>query len=44
MRYTDFRDGIQGELRRHLAGLTWTELKTRLHLPYAPLPHLDSPA
>lgn len=34
MRYTEFRDLIQSELRRHPAGLTWVELKTRLRLPY----------
>jgi len=34
MRYTEFRDLIQAELRQHPDGLTWLELKTRLNLPY----------
>jgi hypothetical protein len=34
MRYTEFRDQIQAELRQHPDGLTWVELKTRLILPY----------
>ena len=34
MRYVDFRDVIEKELRRSPAGLTWTELKQRLDLPY----------
>ena len=34
MRYVDFRDSIQKELRRNPAGLTWKELKERLDLPY----------
>jgi hypothetical protein len=34
MRYVDFRDAIEKELRRHRRGLTWRELKERLDLPY----------
>ena len=34
MRYVDFRDMIQEELRQNPAGLTWAELKERLDLPY----------
>jgi hypothetical protein len=34
MRYVDFRDIIQEELRKNPAGLTWAELKERLDLPY----------
>jgi hypothetical protein len=34
MRYTEFRDTIDGELRRTPAGLTWAELRDRLGLPY----------
>jgi hypothetical protein len=34
MRYVDFRDMIQEELRRNPAGLTWAELRERLDLPY----------
>ena len=34
MRYVDYRDSIRRELRRREAGLTWGELKSRLHLPY----------
>jgi hypothetical protein len=34
MRYQDFRDGIQEELRQNPAGLTWAELRERLDLPY----------
>jgi len=34
MRYIEFRDAIQAELRRTPAGLTWAELKARLKLPY----------
>ena len=34
MRYTDFRDSIRGELRRHAAGRTWARLRQRLDLPY----------
>ena len=34
MRYVDFRDTIQAELQRNRAGLTWSELKQRLDLPY----------
>src|SRR5579871_2052705 len=35
MRYVEFRDAIQGELRRSPAGLTWAALKSRLRLPYS---------
>jgi hypothetical protein len=34
MRYVDFRDIIQRELRKNPAGLTWAELRERLYLPY----------
>ncbi len=34
MRYTDFRDTIARELRRTARGLTWSQLKTRLRLPF----------
>jgi hypothetical protein len=34
MRYVDFRDIIQKELRKNPAGLTWAELRERLDLPY----------
>ncbi|HLX59739.1 MAG TPA: hypothetical protein VKX17_00525 [Planctomycetota bacterium] len=34
MRYAEFRNEIQTELRRNPAGLTWAELKTRRNLPY----------
>jgi hypothetical protein len=34
MRYIDFRDAVRTELRRHTAGLTWTQLRERRHLPY----------
>jgi hypothetical protein len=34
VRYIDFRDVIEQELRRNPAGLTWTDLKRRLDLPY----------
>jgi len=34
MRYQDFRDAIRNELRRTRAGLTWTQLRDRLKLPY----------
>ena len=33
MRYAEYRGAIESELRRHSAGLTWAELKTRLGLP-----------
>jgi hypothetical protein len=35
MRYVEFKNAIQGELRRAPAGLTWADLKQRLRLPYA---------
>ncbi len=34
MRYIEFRDKIKNELHGNPAGLTWTELKQRLNLPY----------
>lgn len=34
MRYQDFRDCIQDELRENPDGLTWAELRDRLDLPY----------
>jgi len=34
MRYVEFRDSIQHELRRNVAGLTWAQLRERLGLPY----------
>jgi hypothetical protein len=34
MKYTDYRDSVRTELRRHPAGLTWAELQERLALPY----------
>ena len=34
MRYVDFRDSIEKELKRNPEGLTWPELKKRLKLPY----------
>jgi hypothetical protein len=34
MRYVEFRDAINSELRRVPAGLTWADLKKRLKLPY----------
>lgn len=34
MRYVDFRDSIQTELRRNPEGLTWPQLRDRLSLPY----------
>jgi hypothetical protein len=34
MRYVEFRDAILSELRRSRSGLTWTELRERLDLPY----------
>lgn len=34
MRYTEFRDCIQEELRRSPSGLTWNQLRERLDLPY----------
>ena len=35
MRYVDFRDTIEAELRRHPDGLTWMQLKEKLKLPYS---------
>ena len=34
MRYIEFRDSIEAELRKHSKGLTWKQLKARLELPY----------
>ena len=34
MLYDDFRDSIRAELRRCPTGLTWSELRRRLDLPY----------
>lgn len=34
MRYVDFRDAIAREIGRTGRGLTWSELRTRLRLPY----------
>ena len=34
MRYVEFRDVIHKELIENPEGLTWTELKGRLGLPY----------
>ncbi|HSH95187.1 MAG TPA: hypothetical protein VK968_13630 [Roseimicrobium sp.] len=34
MRYEQFRNSIRDELRRVPAGLTWSQLKERLDLPY----------
>jgi hypothetical protein len=35
MRYTEFRDSIREELKRHSNGMTWAALQQRLNLPYA---------
>ena len=35
MRYAEFKHAIERELRRHPEGLTWSQLKSRLRLPYA---------
>ncbi len=34
MKYTEFRNVILEELRIHVDGFTWKELKERLSLPY----------
>jgi hypothetical protein len=34
MKYVEFRDLIENELRQNHDGLTWKELKARLELPY----------
>jgi hypothetical protein len=34
MKYIDFRDAIHQELIDNPAGLTWTQLRGRLSLPY----------
>ncbi len=35
MRYSEFVQSIMQELQYHPSGLTWDELKSRLHLPYS---------
>jgi len=35
MQYTDFRDRIHQRLKQAPKGLTWTELRDDLDLPYA---------
>jgi len=35
MKYTEFRDAIMNELAKNPSGLTWTELRDRLSLPYS---------
>ena len=34
MKYVEFRDAIRGALVKTPAGLTWTELRDHLGLPY----------
>lgn len=34
MRYVEFKNAIQGHLRRHRRGVTWVELREALGLPY----------
>lgn len=34
MRYVDFRDSIEKNLKKHPSGLTWKQLKERGRLPY----------
>ena len=34
MTYAAFKSAIAGELKRHRAGRTWKELRSRLKLPY----------
>ena len=34
MRYADYRDAIRKGLRSNAAGLTWSQLRGRLQLPY----------
>ena len=34
MRYVEFKNAIEQELRRNPDGLTWLELQQRLRLPY----------
>ena len=34
MKYTQFRDSIQADLKKNAAGKTWTELQESLSLPY----------
>ncbi len=34
MTYVAFKSAIAGELKRHRAGQTWQELRSRLRLPY----------
>jgi len=35
MTYVAYKSAIAGELKRHRAGWTWSELQSRLKLPYA---------
>ena len=35
MTYVAYRTSIAGELKRHRTGRTWSELQSRLKLPYA---------
>ena len=34
MKYLEFKQRIEAELRRNPAGLTWNEIRDRLDLPY----------
>ena len=34
MRYAEFRDSIQADLRKSRSGKTWKELQRSLNLPY----------
>ena len=34
MTYVAFKSAIAGELKKHRAGRTWSELQSRLKLPY----------
>ena len=34
MRYVEFRKAIAGELRKQADGLTWSQLREHLNLPY----------
>ena len=34
MRYVEFREAIENELRKNPEGLTWVKLRDRLRLPY----------
>jgi predicted transcriptional regulator len=35
MKYVEFVQSIMQELQNNPSGLTWVELKSRLHLPYS---------